>query len=251
MCAQRILRTSFLAGLGAAVLAAALLVQPAVAHAAVRGPAAQPVAADEVSDTVVSGAATTAPAAVGLAPWQVQLHERTKYHQLWWILPSAILDGGGRAIWWTLGSVYGPAILVGTLAVQTVEGCGVLAAQSSLRLIHRWIDQAKSPRALSTRLKRHGWSWFGVSMGALALGWTLLGVEQLTWEFGFAIGAAVSWLLVFPFLHPAITFLVAAVEARRVAEGHVFHRENTEQTRRRRPRPEVRGFSPLGITVVW
>jgi hypothetical protein len=56
-------------------------------------------------------------------------------------------------------------------------------------------------------------------------------------------------LVVFPFLHPAITNFAVATDARRVANGHTF--AGNQRPRNRRPLPEVKAASPLGIVVVW
>ena len=66
---------------------------------------------------------------------------------------------------------------------------------------------------------------------------------------GLLIAAIASWLVVFPFLHPAITNFAVATDARRVANGHTF--AGNQRSRNRRPLPEVKAASALGIVVVW
>jgi hypothetical protein len=177
------------------------------------------------------------------------MHERVKQHQLGWIVPAALFDGGGRAVWWSMSSTDGPWILAIILGVQTIEGAGILASQSTLKLIHRQIDQERSALHLSRRLARNGWTWFAVSMGSLALGWIFYGLHTVTWDFGLIIAAVASWLVVFPFLHPAITNFAVATDARRVANGHTY--TGTQRPRNRKPRPEVVAASPLGFVLVW
>ena len=219
---------AFTAGLAVCLLAALVLLQPVVARA---------------SQTE----AVAAPAEP--SGWQYQMHERVKQHQLGWIIPSAIFDGGGRAVWWSLGASEGPWVLPVVIGVQTIEGCGVLASQSTLKLIHKRIDRERSALHLARNLEKAGWTWFGVWMGSLALGWTLYGLYTAVWGPGLLIWAIASWLVVFPFLHPAITNWAVASDARRVANGHTY--AGDERPRNRKVRPEVKAASPLGFVLVW
>ncbi len=257
MTCRMTLHRSFAAGLAVAVLAALVLLQPVVAHATNRGstPGRNAAPDDDGDAKAAKKPAAEPPAQVAPAreqqPWQFQLHERTKQLQLGWIIPAAIFDGGGRAVWWSLGSTEGPWLLPVIIGVQTIEGCGIIASQAELKRIHRWIDEGRSAMHLSRRLENQGWRWFGVSMGCLALGWIWYGLYTAAWDFGMMISAVMAWLLVFPFLHPAITYFGAATDAKRVANGHVFSGEGNGEARRRRPRAEVKAFSPMGIVIVW
>ena len=253
MTCSRTIRRPFAAGLAASLLAALFLVQPVVARAA-NAAAVAPAALhfdDDGDARAANEKAEPDPPPRDLAPWQVQLHERTKKVQLGWIIPAAIFDGGGRAVWWALGATEGPWILPIIIGVQTIEGCGILASQAELKRIHLWIDGSRSAMHLSRRLEAQGWRWFAVSMACAAAGWMWYGLNTGVGDFGMIIASIMAWLLVFPFLHPAITYWAMATDARRVANGHTFYTPRSDQTRRGKPRPKITSVSPMGISIAW
>ncbi len=258
MTCSRTNRRPFVAGLAAALLAALILVQPVVARAATAESTSPqlPVTTllDDDGDAVAPGKKRKPvyepPPPPPRAGWQIQLHERTKKLQLGWIIPAAIFDGGGRAVWWSLGATHGPAVMAVILGVQTIEGCGILASQAELKRIHLWIDSERSALHLARRAEAQGWRWFAVSMASLAAGWIWYGLYTVAWDFGMIISAIMGWLLTFPFLHPAITYWGIASDARRVANGHEFHTPKAD-AERRKPRPKITSISPMGISIAW
>ena len=257
MSFSRTFRRSFAAGLAASLLGALILVQPVVARAATaeQSAPALPVTTllDDDGDAKAAAKRTPVyepPPPPPRAEWQIQLHERTKKLQLGWIIPAAIFDGGGRAVWWSLGATHGAWVLPIILGVQTIEGCGILASQAELKRIHLWIDEERSALHLARRAEAQGWRWFAVSMASLAAGWIWYGLYTVAWDFGMIISAVMGWLLTFPFLHPAITYWGIAADARRVADGHEFYTPKAD-AERRKPRPKITSISPMGISIAW